>query len=197
MSSALAPAAAPADPQAERIGARIRRLRHARGMTLVQLAEGSALSHPFLSQLERGLARPSIGSLEKIARALETSQLELLADDEDVVPSAPVSVVRSGEGATGPYGEGEARLLVTGRRAFHPLELTGVNAEFGDAFRHAEDEFLHVLDGRVEVDLGSEGVLRLGPGDSVYYAGGTPHRWRALDGAGYRLVIVKEHPARL
>ena len=58
------------DVQAERIGSRIRRLRHARGLTLVQVAESAELSHPFLSQLERGLARPSIGSLEKIARAL-------------------------------------------------------------------------------------------------------------------------------
>ena len=52
------------DVQAERIGARIRQLRHARGMTLVQLADKAALSHPFLSQLERGRARPSISSLE-------------------------------------------------------------------------------------------------------------------------------------
>ncbi len=39
------------DHQAERIGRRIRRLRHARGYTLVQLAGIAELSHPFLSQL--------------------------------------------------------------------------------------------------------------------------------------------------
>ncbi len=183
------------DVQAERIGARIRRLRHARGLTLVQLAESAELSHPFLSQLERGLARPSIGSLEKIARALGSSQLELLSDD-DLDPS-PVTLVRAGAGATGHYGEGEARMLVTGRRRFHPMEVVGANQEVGDFFAHAEDEFVHVSAGRVEIDLGEQGVHRLETGDSLYYAGGTPHRWRALDAAGYRLLVVKEHPARL
>lgn len=189
------------DVQAERIGSRIRRLRHARGLTLVQLAEAAQLSHPFLSQLERGLARPSIGSLEKIARALGSSQLELLAGDDEVVPQSPVALVRRSEGATGHYGEGEARMLVTGARRFHPLEMRGDNLEYGDHFAHAEDEFVHVVAGRVEFDLGESGVHRLEEGDSLYYAGGTPHRWRALDADGYRLFVVKativtEIPAR-
>jgi transcriptional regulator with XRE-family HTH domain len=184
------------DVQAERIGTRIRRLRHARGLTLVQLAEAAELSHPFLSQLERGLARPSIGSLEKIARALGSSQLELLAEDDDPDQS-PVALVRAGGGTAGHYGEGEARMLVTGRRRFHPMEVVGDNRGVSDYFTHAEDEFLHVAAGRVEVDLGEWGVHELETGDSLYYAGGTPHRWRALDDAGYRLLVVKEHPARL
>jgi transcriptional regulator with XRE-family HTH domain len=184
------------DVQAERIGSRIRRLRHARGLTLVQLAESSELSHPFLSQLERGLARPSIGSLEKIARALGSSQVELLAGDDAARRPASVAVVRRTEGTTGPYGEGEARMLVSGARRFQPMEMVGRNREFGDHFRHAEDEFVHVVAGRVEVDLGDSGVHRLEEGDSLYYAGGTPHRWRALDAGGYRLLIVKELPAR-
>ncbi len=188
------------DPQAERIGARIRRLRHARGLTLVQVAESAELSHPFLSQLERGLARPSIGSLEKIARALGSSQLELLSGAGETAAEcdAPVALVRADEGSRGPYAQGEGRMLVHGdHRRFHPMELTGSNREFGDAFAHAEDEFLHVISGDLEVDLVGQGVYRLGPGDSLYYVGGTAHRWRALDGEGYRLFIVKEHPARL
>ncbi len=189
------------DLQAERIGGRIRQLRHARGYTLVRLAEIAELSHPFLSQLERGLARPSIGSLEKIARALGSSQLELLAAaDDDALPElqeAPVVLVRSAEGSRGRYSEGEARMLVHGRRPFHPMELSGSNREFGDRFEHQEDEFLYVLAGRVEVDLGADGVHELAAGDALYFAGGTSHRWRALDAEGFRLFVVKEHPARL
>lgn len=188
------------DVQAERIGSRIRRLRHARGLTLVQLAESAELSHPFLSQLERGLARPSIGSLEKIARALGSSQLELLSGAGEAAADcdAPVALVRAEEGARGHYAEGQGRMLVHGdQRRFHPLELRGDNLEFGDAFAHAEDEFLHVVDGRIEVDLGDRGRFTLGPGDSLYYVGGTAHRWRSLAAEGYRLFVVKEHPARL
>jgi len=188
------------DALAVRMGERMRRLRHARGLTLVQLARLTELSHPFLSQLERGLTRPSMSSLERIARALGSSQVELLASAEQPRPeaAAPVDLVRAGQGTHGHYAEGEARMLVHGAgRRFHPMELVGDNPEYGDSFAHAEDEFLHVVTGRIEVDLGGEGRHELGPGDSIYYAGGTPHRWRALEAGGYRLIVVKEHPARL
>ena len=42
-------------------------LRHERGLTLKALGRSAGLSHPFLSQLERGLARPSVSSVERIA----------------------------------------------------------------------------------------------------------------------------------
>ena len=49
--------ATPVDDGAQQVGERIRATRHARGLTLVQLAELCELSHSFLSQLERGHAR--------------------------------------------------------------------------------------------------------------------------------------------
>lgn len=187
------------DRQAERIGGRIRALRLARGFTLVQLAALAELSHPFLSQLERGRARPSMVSLEKIARALGSSQLELIAAGEsaDNPDQAPTVLVRAGEGTRGHYAEGEARLLVHGDRRFHPMEFTGENFEAGDYFIHEEDEFVHVISGSVEVDLGPLGLSILAEGDSLYYVGGTPHRWRALEPGGYRLFVVKEKPQQL
>ncbi|WP_194241568.1 helix-turn-helix domain-containing protein [Galbitalea soli] len=186
--------------QAQRLGSRIRELRRARGLTLVQLAAQAELSHPFLSQLERGRARPSMTSLEKIARALGSSQLELLAvDDEVELPDEPTrtSLVRAGEGSRGHYGEGEARLLVHGRRRFRPMEITGNNLVAADFFTHAEDEFLHVIEGTVLVELLGQDSHILSAGDSLYYVGGTPHRWSALDEAGYRLFVVKEKPDKL
>ena len=189
------------DQQARRVGSRIRALRRARGLTLVQLASTAQLSHPFLSQLERGLARPSMTSLERIARALGSSQVELLAaaDDEDDtdVAQTPVDLVRAGEGFFGPYGEGEARLLVHGKRRFHPMEFTGANLVAGDYYTHAEDEFIHVVAGTVVVELLGQETSVLGGGDSLYYIGGTPHRWTAIDAAGYRLFVVKEKPEKL
>ena len=192
---AAVPATAPGEPDAVavRLGAHIRRLRQRRGDTLVQVARRTGLSHPFLSQLERGRARPSMVSLEKIARALGSSQLELLAGADDT----SATLVRSTEGTRGHYGEGEARLLVHGTRRFHPMEFTGANLVAGDYFVHDEDEFIHVVEGSVEVDLGEQGVSVLVRGDSLYYVGGTPHRWRAHEPGGYRLFVVKEKPTHL
>jgi transcriptional regulator with XRE-family HTH domain len=74
----------------ERLGRAIRCVRHDRGMTLVQVAEASGLSQPFLSQLERGRTRPSMRSLFRIAAALGTTQQALLGMASDDPSDEPV-----------------------------------------------------------------------------------------------------------
>ena len=183
----------------KRIGRYVRQLRRARGLTMVQLAERADLSQPFLSQLERGLARPGMASLSRIAHALGSSQLEVMAGAEDLDRAAPepaATLVRAGEGSRGRYGAGEARLLVGGDRPFYPMTFASANTDPGDFHTHAEDEFLHVVEGACGVDLGDApggDRYELGVGDSLYYAGGTPHRWYSRDGNAYRLFVVKQH----
>jgi transcriptional regulator with XRE-family HTH domain len=184
------------DERALRMGEHIRSLRRSRGLTLVQLAERAGLSHPFLSQLERGHTRASMVSLERIAVALETSQIELLAAGDAEVRRADdptPEILRADDGPRGPYSQGEARLLVHGGvHAFEPLEWEGSNTDPGDYFEHREDEFLYVLSGSVLLDLGEAGVSRLEPRDSAYWRGGTKHRWCSADGRLFRLVVVKQ-----
>ena len=166
----------------------------------MQLAARSGLSHSFLSQLERGRARPSILSLEKIARALGTSQLELIAAANEQRPEAPgnrSALVRAGDGTRGQFAGGEARMLTHGARRFQPMEFTADDLQWGDFYLHDEDEFVHVTSGVVEVDLGGLGLSVLREGDSLYYVGGTPHRWRAVEPGGFRLFVVKEKPENL
>ncbi|AMM19308.1 hypothetical protein AX769_03125 [Frondihabitans sp. PAMC 28766] len=137
----------------------------------MQLAARASLSHAFLSQLERGFGRPSMVSLGRIAWAFGSSRES--------------------------YGQAEARLLVHGTRRFLPMEVRGANADPGDHLSHAEDEFAHVVDGTVLVDLEGDETRILVPGDSIYHTGGTPHRWSAVDEGGNRLFVVEEKPASL
>lgn len=161
-----------------------------------------------------------MASLERIARALGSSQVELLAGTVgrsvgvsgaevsgaevpgprmSVARSAeahPPVVVRRDEGPWGGFGDGRARLLVAGDRRLSPMEFVGSNPAFGDFFVHAEDEFLTVLAGGLVVELGDELVHELAVGDSLYCEGGTPHRWRAASADPYRLFLVKENPHR-
>ncbi|GAA3069299.1 hypothetical protein GCM10020254_11320 [Streptomyces goshikiensis] len=51
----------------------IRAWRKRRGISMASLAAGSGLSQPFLSQLERGLATPSLSSIYRIAEALDVT----------------------------------------------------------------------------------------------------------------------------
>lgn len=195
----MTPVSAPADRAADRavdqVGERIRALRRARGMTLVQLAASADLSHPFLSQLERGLARPSLASLERIAHALGASQVELLTFDAPTSSGAPAvlpAVLPADAGAHGPYGlDGTARVLLGAGGPFRALEVRAENTAYGAAFAHAEHEWLYVLGGAVEIELDGR-LERLAPGDSASLPGGVAHRWRSADGAPYALLVVKE-----
>jgi transcriptional regulator with XRE-family HTH domain len=175
-----------------RLGARIRQLRKVRGLTLVQLATATELSHPFLSQLERGLAQPSLGSLRRIAVALETSPIELIAASEEPLGSTDIELRRAGSGAVPEgFAAGTARMLTHGARPFHPMEVTSDAVAPGASFTHDEEEFLYVVEGNVVVELSGE-TYPLGPGDAIYYGGGVSHRWWSSDGAPYRLLVVKE-----
>src|ERR687896_854491 len=86
------------------LGARVRELRHERGMTLKALGRRAGLSHPFLSQLERGLARPSVGSVERIANALDVSVGTLWSAPRDEA----VRVVRADEGRVAAHPDADA-----------------------------------------------------------------------------------------
>jgi transcriptional regulator with XRE-family HTH domain len=55
------------------IGGFIRDLRHTARISLRQLAEQAGVSNPYLSQIERGLRRPSAEVLSQLASALRVS----------------------------------------------------------------------------------------------------------------------------
>lgn len=183
------------DRQAELIGAHVRAVRRAQGLTLVRLAALSGLSHSFLSQLERGQARPSMVSLERIARALGRSQAELLAA-ADERPDGPPEVwdglLRAGEGARTGRPTLAARLLSRGVRGFEPMEFSGRNRDPGPYYCHDADELVYVVAGSILIDLGPHGTRGLGRHDSLHYPAGTPHRWSSPKGSRYRLLVVKQ-----
>jgi transcriptional regulator with XRE-family HTH domain len=183
------------DAQTTRLGARIRDLRRGRSLTLAQLAELADLSHPFLSQVERGLARASMGSLDRILHALGSSQVELYAslDDEQRFAGQPaVTVTRAADGTHAKYGLTDGRMLVHGSRRFVPVEIASRITDFGEYFRHDEDEWVYAIDGRVAIDLEGKPLTILESGDSIYFAGGIGHRWASPDGAPYRAITIKE-----
>jgi transcriptional regulator with XRE-family HTH domain len=68
----------PFQTQAAALGAFIRSQREFARLSLRQLAEMTSLSHPYLSQVERGLHQPSVRVLKLIAEALNVSAETLL-----------------------------------------------------------------------------------------------------------------------
>lgn len=73
------------------LGRRIREARLARNMTQSELADG-IFSMSYISAVERGQIRPSLGALERLAQALQVPADELLRNQN---PSAPAPRVRT------------------------------------------------------------------------------------------------------
>ncbi|MEW2297614.1 XRE family transcriptional regulator [Streptomyces sp. NPDC006743] len=173
-----------------RVGAAVRRRRRALNLTLAVVAGRSGLSVPFLSQIENDRARPSRSSLEKVADALRTTAVELLAAAD---PACSVDVVRAEVPETaGPQAAPRVRALVRGHHQLHASEFTG-DHDAGREFQHRNDELMYVADGAVEIE--AEGrAYRLVRGDTMYLTGGVRHRWRAtVPETRVIVVAVAEH----
>src|SRR3970040_893736 len=65
-------------------GTAIERLRERRGLSREDLARGSGVSYSYLSEVERGLKRPSTDVLARLAMALDMLPSDLLRYVEEV-----------------------------------------------------------------------------------------------------------------
>lgn len=64
-------------PKVEDLGDFLRQQRHSAQLSLRQLATRAGVSNPYLSQVERGLRRPSADVLQQLAKALQISAAAL------------------------------------------------------------------------------------------------------------------------
>jgi transcriptional regulator with XRE-family HTH domain len=78
---------------AQDIGSFIRAQREAAQVSVRQLAEKAGVSNPYLSQIERGLRKPSADVLAQIAKALRVSA-EVLYVRAGILEPAETSAVR-------------------------------------------------------------------------------------------------------
>jgi transcriptional regulator with XRE-family HTH domain len=66
----------------KQVGARLRELRLARGLTQEQLGERAGLSYKFIGEVERGIGNPTLDSLANLAAALEVQVVELVTQGD-------------------------------------------------------------------------------------------------------------------
>lgn len=88
------------DPFAAQLGARIRRLRKEKQMSLQQLARASGLSRGHLSDIERGKVIMTVGTLGSVAGALEVPAFILCLipkDEPGVLVMEEVLVMADGD----------------------------------------------------------------------------------------------------
>ena len=169
------------DPEVP-VGEHIRNFREGMGITLQQLADRTGFSTALISQIENRMASPSLGTLVKIANALDTSVSAFLGGKEERAFSivrkedrTTVSRVGLKEGGRSSYtyealGAGKAgRKMEPFLVRLQPLFDRNVARN-----SHEGEEFLFVLSGNVEVFLDKFSDV-LSEGDCIYYNSTIPH----------------------
>ena len=168
--------ASPPPPTAEfDLGPRLRALRRSNHRTLREVASEAEITESFLSQVERGVASPSIATVQRIARAFDLSIAELFAER----PSS--HLVRRAD---------RNRIAYPGLRAVDEFLTSAPNGRLQvilstiepgggtgeEPYTHdSDEEVVIVLDGTLDVWVGTEHHV-LHEGDALTLASRTPHR---------------------
>ena len=184
---------------AEDIGERLRDARLRQGLSLRGLAKSLGVSPSLISQVERGLARPSVNTLYALARELDVSFDELLFSDVrpttgsgeipsrpalqgDGWPASPTNPVqrtadrRSIRLASGVIWERlTTESLPNVDFLYVTYEVGGASSPEHEFQRHGGQEWGYVLSGRLGVTIGFDDHV-LEPGDAIALDSTVPHR---------------------
>jgi transcriptional regulator with XRE-family HTH domain len=171
------------------LGKKLRRMRQARGLTAVELAQRARVTTGFISQLEHSQTVPSLHTLERIAAVLGVS-LTYFFLEETLQPQ----VVRQRERPTIHRGHDGACLSLLSPRSSPHLELAlcvlppGA-VSWSTARSHAGQQCHLVVQGTVRADYGDT-TYRLDEGDSILWEGTLPYRLENIGTNEARLLIA-------
>lgn len=176
------------------IGHRIKELRTFYGLTQQELADRLELTKSFISQLERNLTTPSIGTLLDIIQILGTTPAEFFADDE------PEQLVFKNED----YFEKEDEttrsriewLVPSSQKdSMEPVRLTlkpgGRSVIYAP---HAGEEFGYLLRGSIKICYGTK-TYALKQGESFYLKSDKKHYLENYGKSDATLIWVSTPPS--
>ena len=119
------------------IGAYIREQREQARISLRQLAQAAGISNPYLSQIERGLRRPSADILQQIAKGLRISAEALYVQAGFLEDTPPGSVVREAVLTDTELTERQKQMLI---EIYESFRKETTMARSGSTAGIAEDE---------------------------------------------------------
>lgn len=172
------------------VGKRIKSIRKRKGLTLQDLSGKSGMSATAISAIERNVSSPTVNTLASIGKALGESLSTLLGESE-----VRYIVTRAGrrEPVAADVRNAEFQSLGSGipGQPFRPMlcTLKPGSSSGDDYLNHPGDDFIHVLQGALEVEMNGDS-LRLTEGDSLYCRANTPYRWKNGGNGETRLLVV-------
>ena len=181
----------------EDIGERIRKIREEKGLSLEELSRLTGFDVQFLSNLEKNMAQPQLGTVIKLSKALDSAFGRLVSGVGDKL----YSITRKNERRTVSRSTSQKsqkqvyvyKSLAPDVKGRH-MEAMLVQLEEDpekEVSVHEGEEFIFVLDGVVEMGIGEDN-FELEPGDSVYYLSTTPHHIAAKRDKATILAVLYE-----
>jgi transcriptional regulator with XRE-family HTH domain len=171
------------------LGNKLRRMRQARGLTAVELAQRARVTTGFISQLEHSQTVPSLHTLQRIAAVLGVSLTYFLLEE-----NPQPQVVRQQERPIIHLGHDGTRLALLSPLPARHLELALVELPRGavswsTARAHAGQQCHLLLQGTIRADYGDH-TYRLEEGDSILWEGTRPYRLENIGPNEARLLIA-------
>jgi transcriptional regulator with XRE-family HTH domain len=160
------------------LGKTISRLRKAYNLSLGELSEQSGVAKSIISQIERNETNPTIGTVWRLSRALDTTIDEVLKDE------AQPNFVEHQTKAGIPILESQdslCRLAIIGAlNLVEYLQWYDFRAEPGGVLESEPHppgtvEHLYLIAGELEVTVADE-IRKLTAGESLRYHGDRPHK---------------------
>jgi transcriptional regulator with XRE-family HTH domain len=179
-----------------KVGEKIREIRESMELTLQELADKTGFSTALLSQIENHLISPPLGVIITISHALGI-EIGTLFNQSGTAPYTIVrkdqreatSRVASKEGVRYGYSyESLAPHKINRKMEPFIVTLEPVSKK-GVPYSHEGEEFIYVLEGKVEIQLGEYRDI-LEPGDSIYYDSTVSHRLSPVDNKIARILAV-------
>lgn len=181
--------------QRESLGARVRKAREIRGLTLKDLSSRTGIDTDTLSRVESNEMIPPLGELIKLGKALEMRMGFFISPGVD----KPMTIVRANERQPiSRYGEKrserygyfyESLAPEKANRAMEPFLVTLLPTEVEELSTHDGQEFIFVLEGEMKVQVGDQ-VDFLRPGDALYYDSTQPHFVKCVRGKETKILAV-------
>lgn len=157
------------------IGALVRARRKQLHLTLQQLGQKAGVSYSYLSQVERGNATPTLGTLAQVAQALGVGVDYFIATPgpADKMTRARDRMRFAINGSSIEYERLGAEFPGNQLSAFLIHVPAGYRSE---TVRHEGEEMIYVLDGAITQIVDGES-FHLSSGDSIHYRGTSPHSY--------------------
>lgn len=176
-------------PLASGLGLRIRHARLMAGLTLLQLAQKAGCSESLISKIERGSAVPSLATLHRLATALDSNISTLTSEEKPeggpVLRSGERTIIRAGGGVS------LERLVPPTRGGLLQanIHIVAPGKASEGMIEHVGEEVGYVLEGRIELQLGSERHV-LQEGDAFTFSSSVPHGYRNIGSRTARILWV-------